>query len=356
MKSDVRESVTSFIFVILITLMTAWMIRKYLYPLAWGGVIAIATWTPYQWLTAKTKAPKSMALLLTVIISLVLIVPASWFLLLLAKETVVLSHILIDINQTGSPTPTALQNLPLIGNIINNWWAQTFGQPGGLQTLLHRLLPALTNNPTWLKIAAAETLHRSIVLSFSMLCLFFAYLHGQNIHQKLNLAGNHLLGKRWFHYADDLPRAIRGVVNGTVITGLFVGIIMGIGYTALGLPLPALLGAVTAFLAMIPYASIAIFVGIALFLLLQHKLMAMIIILILGLAVDFIADHFIKPWLIGDKTQLRFLPVLFAILGGLETFGLLGLFLGPVVMVLFMKLWTLPKDKDDAAKHTLPLR
>jgi predicted PurR-regulated permease PerM len=53
----------------------------------------------------------------------------------------------------------------------------------------------------------------------------------------------------------------------------------------------------------------------------------------------FVADHFIKPVLIGGAIQLPFLAVLFGILGGVETLGLLGLFVGPVIMVLFITLW-----------------
>ena len=53
----------------------------------------------------------------------------------------------------------------------------------------------------------------------------------------------------------------------------------------------------------------------------------------------FVADHFVKPVLIGGTTQLHFLAVLFGLLGGVETLGIIGLFLGPMVMVLFMTLW-----------------
>ena len=58
-----------------------------------------------------------------------------------------------------------------------------------------------------------------------------------------------------------------------------------------------------------------------------------------GLVVVFIADHFVRPFLIGGAARLPFLWVLLGILGGIETFGLLGLFLGPVVMAALISLW-----------------
>jgi predicted PurR-regulated permease PerM len=57
------------------------------------------------------------------------------------------------------------------------------------------------------------------------------------------------------------------------------------------------------------------------------------------LVVVFVADHFVRPFLIGGAAQLPFLWVLLGILGGIETFGLLGLFLGPVVMAALISLW-----------------
>jgi predicted PurR-regulated permease PerM len=58
-----------------------------------------------------------------------------------------------------------------------------------------------------------------------------------------------------------------------------------------------------------------------------------------GAAVVFVADHFVRPKLIGDATKLPFLWVLLGILGGVESFQLLGLFLGPAVMAALMLLW-----------------
>jgi predicted PurR-regulated permease PerM len=57
------------------------------------------------------------------------------------------------------------------------------------------------------------------------------------------------------------------------------------------------------------------------------------------MVVLFIADHFVRPTMIGSATKLPFLAVLLGILGGVETLGLVGLFIGPVVMTLFVTLW-----------------
>jgi predicted PurR-regulated permease PerM len=64
-----------------------------------------------------------------------------------------------------------------------------------------------------------------------------------------------------------------------------------------------------------------------------------IVIMLLGLGVVAVADHLVRPIIIGSATRLPFLWVLLGILGGVETWGLLGLFLGPAIMTVLMDLW-----------------
>ena len=59
----------------------------------------------------------------------------------------------------------------------------------------------------------------------------------------------------------------------------------------------------------------------------------------LGLAVLTVADHVVRPYVIGNATRLPFLFVLVGILGGVEAFGMLGLFLGPAIMAILVDLW-----------------
>ena len=77
----------------------------------------------------------------------------------------------------------------------------------------------------------------------------------------------------------------------------------------------------------------------ALLLAAQGAVIAAMVIVALGLAVLAVADHVIRPALIGGATQLPFVWVLFGILGGVETWGLLGLFLGPALMAALVLLW-----------------
>jgi predicted PurR-regulated permease PerM len=137
----------------------------------------------------------------------------------------------------------------------------------------------------------------------------------------------------------DTVAAVRGTVNGLVLVGLVEGVLLGIAYAATGLAHAALFGLVTAVLATVPFGAPVVFIACALYLFAQAKTTAAIVLLVVGFVVTFVADHFVRPILIGSTTRLPFLWVLLGILGGLESFGLIGLFIGPAIMSVLITMW-----------------
>jgi predicted PurR-regulated permease PerM len=97
--------------------------------------------------------------------------------------------------------------------------------------------------------------------------------------------------------------------------------------------------ALTGIVAVIPFGAPLAFCAAGLYLATSGSTGAAVAVVAFGFLVVFVADHFVRPILIGGAARLPFLWVLLGILGGLETFGLLGLFLGPVVMAALMALW-----------------
>jgi predicted PurR-regulated permease PerM len=132
---------------------------------------------------------------------------------------------------------------------------------------------------------------------------------------------------------------VRGTVNGLVLVGLVEGVLLGIAYLMAGLPHPVLLGLATAVLATVPFGAPLVFLGGSLALLVQGHTTAAIALVVFGSVLVFVADHFVRPVLIGNSTRLPFFWVLLSIFGGLESFGLIGLFLGPAIMSILMTMW-----------------
>lgn len=114
---------------------------------------------------------------------------------------------------------------------------------------------------------------------------------------------------------------------------------MAVVYAIAGAPHPSLFGAITGICAMIPFASPVAFAAVAFQLGSQGAVGAAVGVLIAGGVVLFIADHFVRPVIIGEGAKLPFLWVLLGILGGIESFGLVGIFLGPALMAALVSLW-----------------
>ena len=110
-------------------------------------------------------------------------------------------------------------------------------------------------------------------------------------------------------------------------------------YALAGAPHPILFGAVTGIFAMVPFAAPVVFAAVALLLGSRGALGAALSVFVAGSIVLFIADHFVRPMIIGEGAKLPFLWVLLGILGGIESFGLVGIFLGPALMAALVSLW-----------------
>jgi predicted PurR-regulated permease PerM len=149
-----------------------------------------------------------------------------------------------------------------------------------------------------------------------------------------------LLGNPGARLVSKVADATRATVNGTVAAAILKGAVIGIAYVLTGVPHPLLCAVLTMALAMVPLGAWVALAAAALILPFQGgTLLAAAGLFGFGAATLLIGDNFIQPALIGGTAQLPFLPVLIGILGGIESFGLVGLFLGPVIMAALLSVW-----------------
>jgi predicted PurR-regulated permease PerM len=333
---------------VLIVAVSLFIIHRFIPSLIWASIIVVATYPLYRlWEKLLGNNKNIAAFLFTLMMVLLFVVPLSWLVRVLFNELQIFLNYLQTINRDGGHAPFFLQDIPFVGKEMIAYWDANIGQPGHLKNFLSNIHISLTPTSYYLQQIGSNLAHRGFQVGFTVLCLFFLYRDGGTLLNQINFIGAECLGKRWYRYADGLPSALRATVNGTIVVGIGVGILMGICYGLVHAPGPTLCGFITAFAAMIPFVVPLVFVIVALILFSTGSIIGAVIVLIWGTIVMFVADHFIKPVLIGGAIQLPFLAVLFGILGGVETLGLLGLFVGPVIMVLFITLWNESQDKRE---------
>jgi predicted PurR-regulated permease PerM len=328
--------------------LSVWMLWRFLPALAWAGVLAIATWPLRAALAGRGMDRTALAILLTLVLAIVLVVPLIYIGIEVAHEGGAIVPAIRDIRQNGLGTPDWLYRLPLVGNSVANWWGANLADPEAARALLGR---AETSGIfAFTRTLGIEVANRVITLVFTLLALFFLYRDGPSLIAESRVIAGRVFGPPGGHLGQNAVMTVRGTVNGLVLVGLGEGLLIGLSYFAAGLPHAALLGLATAVLAVIPFGAPVMFVLCALVLIAQSKTTAAIAIIIFGSVVVFIADHFVRPILIGSSTRLPFLWVLLGIFGGLETFGLVGLFLGPAVMSVLMAMWREGSEENDTAR------
>ncbi|MES2298947.1 MAG: AI-2E family transporter [Pseudomonadota bacterium] len=356
--SDNQRDILNAVFSLLVILLAAMVTQRFFLPLVWAGILCIATWPLFTRLVAALgQRQLAGALVMTLATALVFVVPVLIAMTQMMHQAPVLANYLAEANNNGVPTPQWLSHIPFAGAAANDWWEATLTQPHGLSHLAEDgSLGRLHSASEVLKSFGASLMHRMVDFGLALLCLFFFYKDGPSLVRQLTAMGSHFLGDaRWDRYATKVPTAIRATVNGLVLVGLAEGFVLGIGYGIAGVPSPALWAAGTGILAIIPFGAPLAFFSVAGVLLVNGSVGAAIAVAVLGMVVLFVADHFVRPAIIGSATKLPFLAVLFGILGGVETLGLVGLFIGPVVMTLFMTLWYEEKQFERAAPATPPL-
>lgn len=340
--TETQRDLLSAAFSLTVIALAALVMQHFFLPLIWAAILCLATWPLYRRLRdAMGQHAILAALLLTLICACIFIIPVLLGVAQATRRAPEWANFIVSANNDGIAAPDFLLSIPLAGSAISTWWQATLSPPHGLAHLLAGSgVGVFHSAPDFLKVLGAAMFHRLVDFGLAFLCLFFFYKDGEALRRQINAIGSHCFGElRWAHYAQKVPTAIRATVNGLVLVGLAEGVLIGIAYGIAGLASPALWAFGTGVLAIIPFGAPIAFLSAAALLLFNGSVPGAIGVTIAGTIVLFIADHFVRPSMIGNATRLPFLAVLFGILGGVETLGLVGLFIGPVVMVLFMTLW-----------------
>ncbi len=339
-NSPRRQGIARFVLVIAIVLLGAWIIHGFLEALVWALVIAIAISPLYARLLARwprLRGGVTLPAATTGIVALIVIVPVALGLFRAIAESQDVMRWVVSARENGIPVPQWLLQLPFERDAAVNWWQAHLATPEATRAQFDRF-----NGRTLMyhgQLISKGLIHRAVTFFFMLLALFFVLRDNDALVAQFRSASQRLFGPSGERIGQQVVQSVRGTIDGLVLVGLGEGAIMTIAYVALGVPHPILLGVATAVAAMIPFGAALMYAIAGIELLMTGSVTAAIAVVVIGLAVVAIADHWLRPVLIGGATRLPFLWVLIGILGGVETLGLLGLFVGPATMAVLVMLW-----------------
>jgi predicted PurR-regulated permease PerM len=323
-----------------VALLALWILRHFIEPIAWAVIVAIVTWPPYRWFARRIGATTSSglaALAFTALVAVFVFAPMVFAFGALFAEAGRLVAWLQTLDHTGAAIPRWLEALPLVGDAARERWGAVLGSPGAVSAWLKQAESSALL--VWAQ-ALGRFMERHVFIGFFMVfALFFAYRDGETFADVLGRVTAERLDSRAPRYLALAVRAIRATVGGMVVLALFGGVATGLIYAAAGVPRPAVWGAVTGILAMLPFVGYAVVAGVGAGLAAQGAEWNAIAAGLAGSAVIFAGDKFLRPLLVGGAVKLNLFWVLVGSIGGFQVLGLIGVFMGPVVLALCGEMW-----------------
>ncbi len=322
----------------LILALAGWLASAFLTPIAWGAVLAIAEWPLFRRAAARMPGrPGLLATGFTLATALLVILPLSFAGVTIAQESQGAIDWVQHVQRSGLSQPSWLAGLPLVGGRAAAWWQGHLGTPQGANALLGGLSAGSILG--WTRSIGGEVARGSAMFLITLLALVSLLARGDAIARQGRLVAVRMFGAFGGDFLARMVAAVRATVNGTVLVSVAEGALIGVGYAVAGVPQPLLFATFTVVLALVPFGAWLAFGLAALILLGTAHLLAGALLFGFGAVVMTIGDNVIQPSVIGSAVELPFLLAMIGAFGGLDQMGLVGLFVGPVVMAALLLVW-----------------
>jgi predicted PurR-regulated permease PerM len=332
------RAITQAAIAIAVVLLALWVAREFLVALTWAALIAITAWPIYirfALLISGRRSSSLAPLLFTLLTGLVLLVPIVLTVHQVAQVSDAFVRALNRLRESGIPVPAWLAQLPVAGEYLDLWWRSNLSNPEAMAVWFRGV--NFENLTAWTSTLGGALLHRLFLFVITLTALFLVLRDGTWLADRALATADRLLGEPGARLLSKVADTTRATVNGTVAGSIVKGAVVGIAYVLTGVPHPLLFTVLTTVLAMVPLGAWIALAAAALTLSVDGaSQLAPVGLFAFGAVTLLIGDNLILPALIGGTARLPFLLVLIGILGGLQSFGLVGLFLGPVIMAALL--------------------
>ncbi len=310
----------------------ALILRPFLPAMLWAAILVYCLWPVYAWLCRHIR-PSIAALAVTLVVAAVVLVPLAHLGLVAAKEAQNGRLWLQGVLQNGlPPAPPFLQKIPLIGSLLTDFWNNSANDLGGAASTLQPVLGTVAQSGIHLLLRITHGLVSTVVA----LCIsYFFFLSGAVIVARMRLLLARIINVTKVDELFTLVAAtVRGVVFGILGTAAFQGVLYAVGFEIARAPKALLLASLAGLVSIVPAGAVIVYVPLCLYMLGAGHPLHGILLAIYCFVVVGGADSLLRPWLIARGASLPYAVTLIGVLGGVITFGALGIFLGPVLLAL----------------------
>lgn len=310
-----------------------WIIRPFLAAILWAVTGSIATWPlllrVQSWLGGKRSlavALMSLILLLTMLAPLYLaIATVTDHIDQLAKWSKSIA------NLTVPAPPSWIRELPLVGRNLAARWTQL--SIAGPEQIAARLSPIVQALGVWFLSQVGNLGLLLLQFFLTVIILAILYANAETAALSARLFARRLAGMRGEQAALLAAQAIRGVALGIVVTAIVQTILVGVGLALVGVPFASLLTALTFILAIVQIGPVPLLIGVVVWVYSKSGAFWGTGFLLWALFCGLI-DNLLRPLLIKRSTDIPLPLIVAGVIGGLIAFGVIGLFIGPVVLAV----------------------
>ena len=317
-----------------------WTLLPFLSGLIWATTIAVATWPlllQVQRLTGGRRAPAVAIMTLLVLMAFILPFAVAISTLIDAAERspTVMSAFL---SKGMGPPPEWIAKIPAVGEqLADRWQTVAAGGPAALAAIVQ---PYARAAATW-ALAATGGFGRTIVLILlTVLLVTILYSQGENAARGALAFANRLGGETGERTLRLAGQAVRSVALGVVLTALVQSVLAGLGLWFCGIPYPGVLTAIAFVLGIAQVGPMPVLLPAIIWLYWTGNTGWGTALLVWSVPV-LTLDNILRPVLIRRGVELPLLLIIAGVIGGLISFGVVGLFVGPVVLAAT---YTLAKD------------
>ncbi len=318
----------------------------------WAAIIAIAADEPFHRLLAWVGGRRKLAATLFLVVGFaVLIVPSVMLSETLAGGAQRFAAKLESGEILVPPPPQKVAALPLVGDRVFELWQQA---SENLDEVLERLEPQLQALSRWLLRAAGSVGIALLQLALSIIIAAVMLVRSEGRRAAITRFATRLAGGRGPEFSELANATVRSVVQGILGVAVIQATLAGLAFMLVGLP-----GAGLWALIVLMFAVIQLPVAIAVIppVILVYTTSSTTVAVVFGLWCLFVSviDNVLKPILFGRGVRVPTIVIFLGAIGGMLSMGIIGLFLGAVILALGHELfiaWLRGADEDTALETT----
>jgi len=349
----VKNSLAAAIQIGLLFLLAAWcldILKPFIGIIAWAAIIAVAIY-PLHCKFAATLGgrQKTSAIIIVLVFLSILLVPA-WTLTGSSIETAKnLSTSLEEGTLKVSPPADKVAEWPVIGKRVHKFWSEA---ATNLQATLQQHAGQVKAFSAWLLKTVAGTVTGILGFVASIIIAGVFLLSADKSYVATRRVGARLGGEKAADFTDLAVATIRSVAKGVLGVALIQSLLAAIGLVVMGVPGAGIWAAIVLVLAIMQLPPILILGPVAIWVFSTAEAVPATIFLVYCMVVSF-SDGLLKPFLLGRGVDVPMLVILLGAIGGMITAGIIGLFVGAIILALgyqLLQFWLNEVDDDLAAE------